>query len=465
MGDILAAGAIQNTATSSGAEAPSAPASAEPACPECADAGFVRRARPPGHPDFGRALPCRCAENEARDEQQARLQRYSNLGPLLQVTFDALDTDRSPAFAEALRVARAFVDEPDGWLHLWGKTGSGKTSLAAAMANQLRLQAGLPALYFSVPDLLDHLRAAYSADAEIAFPQLFDKVRAAPFLVLDDLDAVNPTDWTREKLFQLLNHRANAALPTVAVTTCALQDLPPWLVDRLVPRPGLRQQRVDAGARDAYSQIGGMTRERLQAHRFETFRPQGRGGLTPKESESIRHALSMAQSFARQGTGWLTLWGNTGRGKTHLAAAIAHERLAAGDSVYFAVVPDLLDHLRASYSPANPEGYDDLFAAVRTAGLLILDDLGAHSTTPWAEEKLYQIFSYRYINVLPTVITTNVDLTDRDAIPDRILSRMIDVTIGSVAKLDTPDFRAGELPRHDRTQDNARGNSWSRRRK
>ena len=42
---------------------------------------------------------------------------------------------------------------------------------------------------------------------------------------------------------------------------------------------------------------------------------------------------------------------------------------------------------------------------IRTASLLILDDLGAHSSTPWAQEKLFQIFNHRYNARLPTVIT------------------------------------------------------------
>ncbi|WP_371860022.1 ATP-binding protein [Thermosporothrix hazakensis] len=40
--------------------------------------------------------------------------------------------------------------------------------------------------------------------------------------------------------------------------------------------------------------------------------------------------------------------GSNGCGKTHLAMAIVHERLAAGERVVFLTVPDQPDHLRAS---------------------------------------------------------------------------------------------------------------------
>ena len=66
---------------------------------------------------------------------------------------------------------------------------------------------------------------------------------------------------------------------------------------------------------------------------------------------------------------------------------------------------------------------DELFEAIRTAPVLILDDLGAHSSTPWAQEKLYQLINYRYNARLPTVITTNLRIEDLD---ERLASRMLD---------------------------------------
>lgn len=102
----------------------------------------------------------------------------SNLGPLSGVRFDKLLTDRSSAFGEALRSARIFAEGPQGWLVFWGATGGGKTSLAAAIANS-RINEGLPALYVVVPDLLDHLRAAYNTDSDIPYAILFEQVRSA----------------------------------------------------------------------------------------------------------------------------------------------------------------------------------------------------------------------------------------------------------------------------------------------
>ena len=100
-----------------------------------------------------------------------------------------------------------------------GRDGRG---LSAEMANR-RIAAGRPALYFVAADLLDRLRAAMNAPSggDLSYALLFEHVRDAPFLILDDLDCISPTDWAREKLFQLLNHRRNSGLRTVLVSEAA----------------------------------------------------------------------------------------------------------------------------------------------------------------------------------------------------------------------------------------------------
>ena len=402
----------------------------------------MRRALPLGHAAFGRVQPCPCAAEEGEQQRQGRLQRYSNLGPLTRLTFDALDPARSAPFAAATDAARAFAREARGWLVLWGASGSGKTALAAAMANE-RIARGAPALYVVVPDLLDHLRAAYGSDAEIPFPRLFQQVRDAPFLILDDLDAGNPTAWAQEKFFQLINHRFNGQLPTVLLTLTPPRKLPERLCSRLDGPDLVRTLCLDADAGGAYKQIGGMTRARLERFSFDRFHPEA-DGATEAEARNLARALETARQWSRRPKGWLTFTGGNGCGKTHLAGAIVRERLAAGDSVSFAVVPDLLDHLRASFNPQSPTTYDELFDEIRAAPLLLLDDLGAHSTSPWAEEKLYQIFSYRYIQALPTLVTTNLNPED---LPARLASRLLDPDQAVFFVVDAPDYRARTRPR------------------
>ena len=83
---------------------------------------------------------------------------------------------------------------------------------------------------------------------------------------------------------------------------------------------------------------------------FANFVPDGYG-LTPDKAVNLRFAYDLAQQYAENPEGWLVLFGGYGCGKTHLAAAVANERHMHGEPVIFVTAPDLLDHLRATFSP------------------------------------------------------------------------------------------------------------------
>ncbi len=156
----------------------------------------------------------------------------------------------------------------------------------------------------------------------------------------------------------------------------------------------------------------------------------------------LRELLPQVRAYAHKPDGWLTFLGAYGVGKTHLAAAIAHEALDRQEQVLFAVVPDLLDHLRATFGPQSTVSYDERFELVRSVPLLILDDLGTESATPWAREKLYQVINHRYNYRLATVITTNLK---PEAIEPRIYSRLCDRACGVIITIVAQDYRQGSL--------------------
>lgn len=216
------------------------PADPPPACPKCKDRGFLRRDVEAGHPDFGQIIVCPCRRKEVAEKRQSRLERLSNLGPLTRLTFDNLEPEgrstdprRRERYSRIVARGRAFADAPDGWLLIAGPPGCGKTHLAAAIANT-RLAEGEAVIFSVVPDLLDHLRAAFSPNSEIGYDELFESVREAPLLILDDLGTQSGTPWAQEKLFQLLNYRYNAELPTVITSNLALKDQDPRIESRML---------------------------------------------------------------------------------------------------------------------------------------------------------------------------------------------------------------------------------------
>ncbi len=396
----------------------------------------MRLSRPVGDPEFGRVQPCECKRQEQEARAAQRLQRLSNLGPLSEARLSEAETAVGPALT-----ACAFADEADdqsGWLLLTGQAGSGRTRLCAEMANR-RIAANRSALYFVTADLLDRLRAAMNATSggDFSFALLFEHVRDAPFLILDDLDCISPTDWAREKLFQLLNHRRNSGRRTVLVAESA--DLSGIGLQSFLT---LDVERVELGGSTSearYREFGGMTERVLAQYTFESFRAQGLGGRG--DAENLPGAKAMVEGWSEQPAGWLTLIGGTGVGKTHLAAAAAYARVAAGDRVCFAVVPELLDALRASYRDDGEASFEAVFAWLKDVDLLVLDDLGAHQETEWASEKLYQLCASRYLRRAPTLITTNVA---PESLDPRLASRLLDSQRGTVQYVKAKDYRTDQ---------------------
>ena len=174
---------------------------------------------------------------------------------------------------------------------------------------------------------------------------------------------------------------------------------------------------------------------------FANFDPAGGTGATRRDRELLANAVASAQTFAVFPEGWLLFTGPRGSGKTHLAVAIAGESLRQGRQVFFAFVPTLLDHLRTTYSPDSSVGFDELFEQLNTVALLILDDLGAENSTPWAEEKLYQIVVHRHEARLPTVITTASDIEALEEAKPRISSRLVDSMVVDWVPITAPNYR------------------------
>ncbi len=165
--------------------------------------------------------------------------------------------------------------------------------------------------------------------------------------------------------------------------------------------------------------------------------------LSAEERTNLEHALEACQDYANLPDGWLVLQGEYGCGKTHLAASIANVRAAAGLPALFVVVPDLLDHLRATFSPNSEARFDKRFHEVRTSPFLVLDDLGTESASPWAQEKLYQLFNHRYNARLPTVITMSQTV---DKVDPRLRTRMVDFARCRIIGIIAPSYR-GSLQR------------------
>lgn len=176
----------------------------------------------------------------------------------------------------------------------------------------------------------------------------------------------------------------------------------------------------------------------LQGKSFVNFDP-GPPGYDERSRQNLRKALTRCSEFARQPAQWLFLQGGHGVGKTHLVAAIANQLRVRDQPVLFMTAPDLLDRLRATFEPESQETFQRLFHFIGDVDVLILDDLGAHTSTPWVKEKLFQLLNQRYLERRPTVITSNRTAWDFE---ERIQSRLSDARVVDCLFIDAPDYRS-----------------------
>lgn len=424
-------------------------------CPICGGVGFLRRDVPVDDPDFGKAIPCECKKAEVVQAELADLRTSSGLTHLSRMTFETFRPDgiglnpgKRKNLHQAFDSAREFAHEASGWLILKGGYGCGKTHLAAAIAND-RLARREPALFVLVPDLLDHLRATFAPTSLVSYDDRFEAIRSTPFLIMDDLGVQTATPWAQEKLFQLLNHRYNAQLPTVITTNRELEEIDLRLRSRLADSSLAKIVTILApDFRQGGADMSGSGMSNLSLYGDMTFQSFDLGAedteLSREARDNLRKIFTIAKHYAAEPHGFMVFTGVYGCGKTHLAAAIANEIARRGESVLFVVVPDLLDHLRATFAPGAVISYDRLFEEARTAPLLVLDDLGTESATPWAREKLFQIVDYRYVAHLPTVITFSRHRDSRDnegRIDPRIQTRIFDLARSSVNEIIAPSHR------------------------
>lgn len=215
-------------------------------CRFCGDRGFILKGEG--------AVSCKCVKEKA----MAKLIKDSRM-PLsfLKCNLDnfsfkyyaknCIDLETGISYHDIARLAfqaaggfiSSFIKDPhtDGLLFT-GQVGSGKTYLACCIANAL-LKKGKGVLFAVVPDLLDEIRSTYDPGRSSGEPtefDLVDRARQAHLLVLDDLGAHNYTDWTRNKIYSIVNYRLNHRLPVVATTNISPENLEGYLGERTTSR-------------------------------------------------------------------------------------------------------------------------------------------------------------------------------------------------------------------------------------
>ena len=138
--------------------------------------------------------------------------------------------------------------------------------------------------------------------------------------------------------------------------------------------------------------------EKFKEARFATFQ------ITKYNSRNLKLCQRYVSGFdemmaKNQG---LIFWGDVGTGKSYAAACIANELLSKGVPVVMTSLVKILELVQA-----GDEKESDIISRLKSARLVIFDDLGAERSTDYALEKIYNIIDSRYRSKEPMLLTTN----------------------------------------------------------
>jgi len=161
--------------------------------------------------------------------------------------------------------------------------------------------------------------------------------------------------------------------------------------------------------------------------------------LVPEEADRdaflyLRDWQNSVQDHVEKGDGLFLLSEKRGTGKTSWACKIMNEyfrKVALGNNLtcrgLFVNVPEFFRQLKNSFDNPNDE-FAEMLQNIKTADLVIWDDIGTESPSNFVRETLYTFINHRESNMLSQIFTSNIPLETmrkQDYLGETIVSRII----------------------------------------
>lgn len=217
-------------------------------------AGPMRCTCPEAQADYERILAekkaAEIAKIEAEQEREmrervARVIKNSGINArFLRRTFDTFELTEhnrkaykaAKAYADTFESKRPGANNPDpgrNGLFITGGKGVGKTHLAASIANQIMSQ-GTAVICMTMIDLLDEIRKTFDPAIQTTSSSVLAVYKDVPLLIIDDMGKETPTEWAVSTIYNIINGRYEAFMPTIITTNYSDEQL----VKRLTPPKG-----------------------------------------------------------------------------------------------------------------------------------------------------------------------------------------------------------------------------------
>lgn len=157
-------------------------------------------------------------------------------------------------------------------------------------------------------------------------------------------------------------------------------------------------------------------------------------GVDRPSFEYLKNWQTNVKNHVEEGDGLFLISETKGNGKTSWSCKIMNEyfkKVALTNNLMcrglFINVPEFFHDLKQSFDNPNDD-FRDLMDNIKTADLVIWDDIGTESPTRFVRDTLYNFINYRYSEMKSQIFTSNVSLeqmNDDDWLGERTVSRIV----------------------------------------
>lgn len=192
----------------------------------------------------GKVKPCECKQPRDRFSRVRDLFNQSNIptkyryhrlkefnlhpqypNPTKDPELEVAKRTAEIALTTAFDKARHFIEGTDAkGLFLIGPPGTGKTVLASMILNELIITRSLRCHYVKISrDFFAQLRATFNNDSGARTETVFNDIARKDVLVIDDFGIQSDSEWEQRMLYDLVDARYEAELPTIITSNIELE--------------------------------------------------------------------------------------------------------------------------------------------------------------------------------------------------------------------------------------------------